>query len=298
MKLSIVMFTYNHEKFVEEAINSVLNQQVNFEYKLLIFDDASSDSTSQILFDYKQKFPERITVFSNHKNKGILSNSFSVFKHIKGDFLAFLDGDDCWTNLQKLQKQVDFLESNLDYNGCFHDAEIEHLDESENFLFKGYKSYAQYYKYNKEIFTTDIINRTILPTSGLILRTWFLRDIKLSLFKDNYSIIWKLCCLAVKGSKFYFIDEKWSKYRNHKSGISKSDNLNFHLSHANFLETIAPLKGFEIDKFEIYKSASNEYMLVLNRSKSKDFLLKKVFVKYLFCEIKKMYAFYRQIFNK
>lgn len=297
MKLSVIVVTYNHEKYIRQAIESILNQKVDFQYKIIIADDASTDKTPQIIKEFQKNYPDKIFPIFNEKNLGVLKNVLNIMKHIQTDFIAFLDGDDYWTHEFKLQKQIDFLESNIDFNGCFHDAEIEHIDEANKLLFNSGHKYSDHYKYRQELYTGDLINRLIIPTSGLVLRSWFLYKLDTNVLKDNYSVLWKLTCLAIKDSKLYYIDEIWSKYRNHPKGLSKSHNVDFHLSHADFLESIASLRGFEKNYYDIFVAASNEYRLALQRIDKKEKGALKIFMHYLWCELKKNHAFYKHLFK-
>lgn len=109
--VSVVMIAYNQEEYIEEAIESVLMQKVNFSYEILIGDDASSDKTARILDDYQERYPELIKVFHRKKNLGMCRNSYDLFGKCKGKYVAKLEGDDYWTYELKLQTQVDFLEA-------------------------------------------------------------------------------------------------------------------------------------------------------------------------------------------
>jgi glycosyltransferase involved in cell wall biosynthesis len=122
--VSVLMLTYNHEKFIAQAIESVLTQRANFKYELVIGEDCSADSTRDIIIDYKERHSEIIKIVLQDKNKGGHNNFRSAYALCKGEYIASLDGDDFWTDPFKLQKQVDFLENNNEYVICHHDAMI------------------------------------------------------------------------------------------------------------------------------------------------------------------------------
>lgn len=115
--VSVVMITYNHDKFIAEAIEGVLMQQANFPVELIIADDCSPDATSQVVQHYIDSHPNGgwISYHRHPSNKGMMSNLIWAFEQAKGDFIAVCEGDDYWIHPLKLQKQVDFLEEHPTY---------------------------------------------------------------------------------------------------------------------------------------------------------------------------------------
>ena len=110
--LSIGILTYNHEKFIVRALNSVLMQEVNFTYEIIVGDDASGDNTPFILKDYQQRYPDAIKLILSEKNEGAFKNGKKIYEQSRGKYLCWFEGDDYWIYEKKLQTQVDFLESN------------------------------------------------------------------------------------------------------------------------------------------------------------------------------------------
>lgn len=126
--VSISCITYNHEPYIRQCLDSFLMQQCNFEYEILINDDASTDGTQEIIKEYQEKYPEIIKpIFQteNQYSKGVrgMMPRFN-FPRAIGKYIALCEGDDYWTDPLKLQKQVDFLEANPDYALCFHPIKI------------------------------------------------------------------------------------------------------------------------------------------------------------------------------
>ena len=114
---------YNHALFLEKTLDSVLEQKTNFPFRLLIGDDFSTDGSIEILKRYEREFPDKIKVIYQPKNLGLNSserNGIIILKKSTAKYIALLDGDDYWTDAYKLQKQVDFLESNPEFSICFH----------------------------------------------------------------------------------------------------------------------------------------------------------------------------------
>ena len=141
--VSIAIPVYNHELYIAKAVESVLMQETSFDFEIVIGDDCSTDKTREILLSFKEKYPEKINLLLAEKNCGVLRNSFNIFKNCKGKYIAMLEGDDYWSYACKLQKQVDFLELNDDYTGCFHDARVVSQQEDDtdnpNKYLKNYK---------------------------------------------------------------------------------------------------------------------------------------------------------------
>lgn len=113
--VSVCMITYNHEKYIAEAIEGVLMQKSTFSFELVIGEDCSIDKTREICETYQKKFPHIIKLLpKQEKNLGMMANFVNTLKECKGTYIALCEGDDYWTDPFKLQKQVDFLEANTD----------------------------------------------------------------------------------------------------------------------------------------------------------------------------------------
>ena len=120
------MITYGHEKFIEQAIDGVLMQECDFEVELIIANDCSPDQTDQIIQNILENHPRGswVKYIKHNKNLGMMPNFIFAMQECQGKYIALCEGDDYWTDPLKLQKQVDFLEANLDYVLCFHKVDI------------------------------------------------------------------------------------------------------------------------------------------------------------------------------
>ena len=130
--VSICCITYNHEKFISAAIEGFLNQKTKFHIEIIIHDDASTDMTAEIIRRFENQNPNLFhniyqteNQYSKYGNR-VLTNTFEV---ARGKYIAICEGDDYWTDPFKLQKQVDFLENNPDYEICYHNVELQFLDK-------------------------------------------------------------------------------------------------------------------------------------------------------------------------
>lgn len=121
--VSIVCITYNQKKYVGKMLESLINQNTNFKYEILIHDDASYDGTQDIILEYENKYPEKIKAIlqkENQYSKGINPNITYNYPRVKGKYVAYCEGDDYWNDPNKLQMQFDAMEQNLDCSVCVH----------------------------------------------------------------------------------------------------------------------------------------------------------------------------------
>jgi glycosyltransferase involved in cell wall biosynthesis len=147
--VSVCCITYNHEKYIREAIEGFLMQETSFPIEILIHDDASTDKTADIIREYEAKYPNIIKPIyqtENQYSKGVGISATYQWPRAKGKYIALCEGDDYWTDPYKLQKQVDFLEANPEYGICFTyskkvDENGNDLDPINNLLRRDYTQY-------------------------------------------------------------------------------------------------------------------------------------------------------------
>lgn len=139
VKLSIVMITYGHEKYISHAINSILTQKTNFNIEFIIANDSSPDQSDDIIKSLTSNVPDNFTIkYTRHeKNVGMIPNFIWALKQAKGEYVAICEGDDYWIDDNKLQKQVDFLENNKDYVISHH--RVKYLINDEETLLPHHK---------------------------------------------------------------------------------------------------------------------------------------------------------------
>lgn len=136
--LSVVIPTYNHEKYIKKAIDSVLAQKTEYSFEVLVGEDKSLDNTKLVLQDYERLNPGKIKVFYRDHNlsNDKLENAPDLRRRAKGKFIITLEGDDFWISDNKIQKQIDFLENNPDYIAVAHNCIV--VDEKNNILNESY----------------------------------------------------------------------------------------------------------------------------------------------------------------
>lgn len=215
-KVSVVVLTYNQEKYVKQALDSILLQNLPFSIEILIGDDASKDSTPEILQNYAQKYPDIIKLCLHKKNIGASKNIYSLFMKAKGEYIALLEGDDYWLDNNKLKTQIQFLEKNKNYSGCTHDCLI--IDGTAQVS----KSQNRIWLSNKKCFTLHDCKGFYLSgqTGTLVFRNIFINS------KHNFDIIYKahpmisdrtIQTILTAIAPLYHIKRQMSVYRNKSS---------------------------------------------------------------------------------
>jgi glycosyltransferase involved in cell wall biosynthesis len=212
--VSIWITAYNHEKFIAEAIEGVLMQQTNFAFEIVIGEDCSADRTREIVLTYKNKYPNKIRLFLPNHNLGMIPMFKASYNLCTGYYVAWLDGDDYWTDPLKLQKQVDFMEANADFVLCFHNIRyVDHIRGIEyGYAGPNHKnpdntlSVKHILHTHNQIFTLSVLYRNVL---GAYLPDWF------------YTLPFPdlgFYFLLSKHGKIKYIDEVMGVYRVHKEG--------------------------------------------------------------------------------
>lgn len=126
--VTVNLLTYNHCRFIAQALDSILAQRVNFRYEIVIGDDASEDGTQDIIRRYMSEYPKIIRAIFHEKNVGIARNVQSIRSLYRGKYIAPMEGDDYWIDPDKLQRQADFLEAHPEYSAVA--AKLIYVDDN------------------------------------------------------------------------------------------------------------------------------------------------------------------------
>lgn len=130
--LSVLLITYNHEKYIRQSLDSVLAQKTDFDLEIVVGEDCSTDGTRKILDEYRDKYPDKIRLLYRSRNFGRPTlNVYETAMKCRGKYIATLEGDDYFTDDRKLQKAVDFLESHSEYSGCANPSILVGSDGEE-----------------------------------------------------------------------------------------------------------------------------------------------------------------------
>lgn len=208
--LSVCIITYNHINYIRQAIDSVLMQKTNFLWNLIIADDCSTDGTRDVLIEYKQKYPEFITLILQGKNVGAARNWITLLSTPTSKYIAYFEGDDYWTNPLKLQKQVDFLEQNDSFSSCFHNTLVL-KENNESTIYRNYE---------RDHYTIEdtLDNISLFHTSSFVFKRKFLEFP--SWITEVRSGDMVLFTIIARYGDVKYLPETMSVYRKHGSGIS------------------------------------------------------------------------------
>lgn len=218
--VSVCIITYQHGRFIAQAIEGALMQQTNFPVEILIGEDESTDGTREICTDYAKQHPDKVRLFLRSRREVVhvdghprgSHNLHMTIHEARGEFVALCEGDDYWTDPEKLQLQVDYLKANPDCSACCHDAML--IDADSRVLAKSYFDSEQE-KFGQEQVLSTLLSRQ--PTCSLFFRksafpnplpAWYLRrpsDLYLDLLLTSH------------GSLGY-IRRNMAAYRRHSGG--------------------------------------------------------------------------------
>lgn len=135
--VSVCMITYNHESFIRQAIDGVMMQKTDFEFELVIGEDASQDKTREVCFEYQKRYPDKVRVLWWHENVSKLGgNGRRTRAHCRGEFIALCEGDDYWIDPLKLQKQVDVMRAHQEVGLCFCRSSSLNMKTGEETVFE------------------------------------------------------------------------------------------------------------------------------------------------------------------
>lgn len=273
--VSVCVPAYQHEKFIAECLDSILMQQTNFPFEVLVGEDESSDRTREICKEYANKYPDKIRLFLRDRKtsqlydeSGDLLHRFNVKwlrKSSRGKYIALCEGDDYWTNKHKLQNQVDFLETHPDYSMCFHNAEVIYTFKSDSHPFSDIKE--------GEYSGVQVYESRLIPTASVV----FVKECiehKDYIFNANFFFgdLILFLTLAECGKLWYF-NEMWSVYRKHEGGMmhdvfDNPDNVRKFILHQKQILEVFP------DKYKQpgYKIISWFYFILFRKVFKTNFL--------------------------
>lgn len=239
--VSIVSIAYNQEKYIGEALESFVTQKTNFDFEIIIADDCSTDSTPTIIQSYCQKYPHLFKPILRTKNIGVQKNLIDAMRAASGTYIALCEGDDYWTDPEKLQLQVNFLEKHTGYALCFHAVRV-------------------FYENNEKpeyIFPT-ITDRTQF-TANSLLKSNFIQTNSVMYRRQSYEVMpedmilpldWYFHLYHALFGEIGYIDTVMSAYRRHPGGIwwESANHMEviwkkYDLAHIAFYNEIRKLYG-------------------------------------------------------
>jgi len=265
--VSICCITYNHEKYIRDAIEGFLMQKTNFTFEILIHDDASTDKTAEIVREYEQKYPQLIKPIyqtENQYSKGINPGVEFLFPRARGKYIALCEGDDYWIDPLKLQKQVDFLEANPEFGLVY--TNFITVDENKKKIKKQLRRkpihpigrVTKYFQKRNFIQTVTVLARKELLIKANYLASYHqFRPIDYAMFIELSGL-----------TQFYYFPDKTSAYRVLKESLSHTGNINTRIA---FVENSFSILRYYNTKFNwriSKKQLQKRYTLLLLREYS------------------------------
>jgi glycosyltransferase involved in cell wall biosynthesis len=217
MKVSVLVTTYNHAKYINQTLNSILMQDVNFDYEIVIGEDASTDRTREIVLELQKRHSDKVrvllrdTVEAERERAAGLGGQggfVNCLQACKGQYVAWLDGDDYWTSPHKLQKQVDFLESHPDFAISFHNATMIYEDgsqEARNLLPPNHQAVSS---------LSDLLLVNFIPTCSAVFRRGLFGELP-DWFYTLKIGDWPIHIMNAQHGKIGYINEVMAAYRLH-----------------------------------------------------------------------------------
>lgn len=221
MKVSIICTNYNKGDWVREAMDSFLNQKTNFDFEIIIIDDASTDHSYEIIQEYQNKFPEKVRTFRNEVNLGIARTWKKVCQEAKGQYIARCDSDDFWTDPLKLQKQVDMLDASTD--SLWSNTEFDMVDLDGNIFQKD--AFA-----NKALPLIDSYEEMLVMKGMTMASTWLvdtalMQDVSAQISDTATDDTFELQLELFKRTKISFLSDSTTVYRMNLGSDSKPMTL-------------------------------------------------------------------------
>jgi len=241
MEVSVLLTTYNQEKYIAQALDSVLMQETDFDYEIVILEDCSTDATREIVLTYQKRYPNKIRLRLAARNQCSNKPFAEEFQAAPSGYIATLDGDDYWTSPKKLQTQVEFLRSHPECALCFHNALRIYEDQS--------RAQVRYNpSHQKRISTIE----DIWESNFIAGCTPMVRKNALGTFPEWYYDLlwgdWPVYILCAQQGKIGYIDEILGVYRIHSQGFwSKLNAIQKLEWWIAFYETMNANLGFRFD---------------------------------------------------
>lgn len=233
--LTVCVRTHNQEKFIADALDSVLMQRTEFEYGIIISDDASSDGTVEILKEYQNAYPDKIRLLLSEKNVGGPENLKRVIEASNAKYVTCLDGDDFYTDEYKIQKQVEFLEAHSEYGACFHNTWYA----DENGQLKGLFNRPDFHTVHDA--REFIRERWFVPIHSAVLRREYIEfpEWYNTVMNDDYVVHLSVA----KHGPYYYMPDVMVAYRRHGNNTSHAyhDQILTDTQLCTILENMRPL---------------------------------------------------------
>ena len=215
-RLSIVCLAYNAAPYIRAAIDGFLMQKTNFPVEILVHDDASTDGTADIIREYAESYPGTVRAVlqkENQLSKGVMVSSEFLWPLIRGEYVAVCEGDDYWTDMHKLQKQVDWLDAHPESSICFHPVVVHFEDGSrKDSIYPSDKDCPSGYTFR------ELLHHNFIQTNSVVFR-WKLKGREGDVPTGIAPRDWFTNLLHAENGPIGFIPEPMGVYRRHPGGV-------------------------------------------------------------------------------
>ena len=272
IKVSICCQTYNHVNYIEECLNGFLMQKTNFKFEILLRDDASTDGTTEIVKKYSDKYPDIINPLIYNENqyqKGISPFRDNV-RRAKGKYIAICEGDDYWTDENKLQKQVDFLEANVDYT--FSMGRVDMLIEETKRIVRRKEHVNP--ENSETYYLKDYLKSPFSQTSSFVFKNS--KDPLPDWFHNVHAGDQSLVVIKTgQDGKIKYHRDLFSIYRLNEKSISHTVSYNVY---EKFLETLREWQNHLGPQYDlVFKINIFKYKQIIKSNKERNILIRKIY---------------------
>ncbi|HKT83742.1 MAG TPA: glycosyltransferase, partial [Solirubrobacterales bacterium] len=244
-KVSAFVLTHDHAAWIGEALESAVSQVAPFPFEVLVADDFSTDGTREIVREYERRYPELVRTFLPDRNLGVAGIWLEAARQCRGEYIALLDGDDYWTDSEKLARQAPLLDRNPSWASCFHRATLFHDDGSR----PPRPTTPGLDRDNFEL--DDLIRANFIPYLTVMFRRDALATTPPWLFSHQW-YDWLFHIFCARRGQIGFLDEDMAAYRVHASGNwsarTRAEQLELDLGVYGRLESELPEKRALIER--------------------------------------------------
>lgn len=265
VKVSVCVVTYNQEQYITQCLQSLVDQETDFNFEVIVSDDSSTDRTPEIIKDFQNKYPDIIKPILHKKNMGAYKNFIFVHEQAKGKYIAHMDGDD-YALPEKLQKQANYLDENNCCNIVWSRMKI--LDQKSHYLYEDLL--------NNKIITKKFKQEDLLTIGSIACNSakMYRKKVAVNVNAENNYLDFYINVVQLKSGYAYIIGEFLGVYRS-GVGVSTSSNIK-----NIFIKNLVELAEIFPDKKHYISALFLKYFLIDLKKGSFNFELLLFFIKY------------------
>lgn len=227
IKVSVCVITYNHESYISDTLNGIFSQKVPFDVEVIIAEDCSPDNTKEVVHSLINNIPDNFVVhyFRHKKNLGPIYNLDWALKKCTGEYIAWCEGDDYWTDVDKLVKQVQILDRHPEYSMSTHNALVKYEYLNKDFeLFNDFKEHSRIFSFE------EVLKSWSIPSASMVVRKNVIERLP-DWFKTVYNGDWTLQLLAALYGDIHYLNVEMCVYRRNEKSLSFL--VGFDIKHVN-----------------------------------------------------------------